>query len=372
MEKVQLNLRGVPPGRRLQSQFFESSIASQPVSVDLQVLQSILKQTKLKETVGELLEDDFTLEILSMPVIGRKGRTRDYSSWVADYKEYLDDITSPMDTYLTDDTVCSDIVNIFQRCSADEDLFFTLKEYFESGDPQNILMVQFTNPQQTVKRLTVDRIYSLVNTIWEILRQKQALLDAIAALRKTCHSEKQSIYIKGILGICDNLQYIPTQPLHSLLCGYFNLVRDTIYNSSTVKADCEMLKKIEKLSSDLDVLCSPFRITESLNVQCLEDANNSVFSEITKYQTKLDREIRSFWPYPNKDLKRQKFEALTKLLDLQKLGVPVSQGIDIIRDICPIAVQKGKLSSRMYDLLRDVQSISLDASISNSNSDPDF
>lgn len=76
------------------------------------------------------------------------------------------------------------------------------------------------------------------------------------------------------------------------------------------------------------------------------------------YQRKLTKEINSIWPFPNKPLKRQKLHVLELINILVEADTPLSMVIPKIREYFPKIVVRGELSSRMYDLLHGLESVS--------------
>ena len=76
--------------------------------------------------------------------------------------------------------------------------------------------------------------------------------------------------------------------------------------------------------------------------------------EIHKVVLRLTREIESCWPYPNKDLKAIKVEALTKLCDYAK-EMSIPDAIAQVKLNYPMVLE-GKLSTRTADLFVELES----------------
>lgn len=339
-----------------QAQFFQVLQASSNEDKYQPNLQEILKEMKFQDQIERLLEDDLDYEFLSIPYIGRSGRTRNYATWLQDYKEYLEPITSEPDDYLQKDTVCMDIVNIFNDSTSEQDLFLNISKYFGQNidHMSNILNVAFVRPSQIVKRLVVSDIYELVSKVSKRAEQLQELNSILLAEIKKMNSlvpVTLDCYIKGLLDICGDVDSsFDATILSAHLDSYFHHIRERKVNSPCDETFQEVIDSIQKHSAQLCAL--------NLNASTLKssmDESIVAMAGFTSYQQKLTREIKSAWPYPNKYLKRQKLEALNKLVELQNLGVSATNAVDIIRDLYPVAVQKGKMSQRMHDLLNSFQ-----------------
>jgi O-acetyl-ADP-ribose deacetylase (regulator of RNase III) len=79
--------------------------------------------------------------------------------------------------------------------------------------------------------------------------------------------------------------------------------------------------------------------------------------DIEKLIDRLTKEVNSSWPYPNKDRKREKIQALDFLLKKTDKGENAAPTIEALKQKFPNAL-RGKISSRTSDL---VQSIEQDA-----------
>jgi hypothetical protein len=84
---------------------------------------------------------------------------------------------------------------------------------------------------------------------------------------------------------------------------------------------------------------------------------------ITKLIQTLEKEINSCWPYPNKDRKRQKVDALTHFLNFAEHTTDVSAIFDSIRRNYPDAF-KGDVSRRTGQLLNSLRDSLLETSAS--------
>lgn len=70
----------------------------------------------------------------------------------------------------------------------------------------------------------------------------------------------------------------------------------------------------------------------------------------------LHREIHSFWPYPNKDLKALKMHALCELVEEMECTNNLSQSLDKIKSkYQPLGLLSGALSTRTHDLFLELE-----------------
>lgn len=78
-----------------------------------------------------------------------------------------------------------------------------------------------------------------------------------------------------------------------------------------------------------------------------------LIERITRQIDVLNREINSCWPYPNKDRKQIKVDALQSLLSKCEEGQNVTEAINEIKEIYP-QVMAGRMSQRTATLLDDI------------------
>ena len=109
------------------------------------------------------------------------------------------------------------------------------------------------------------------------------------------------------------------------------------------------LKKSPVISPKLDSTLESSKLSEKTS--SLSDEQQE---EIHKVVLRLTREIESCWPYPNKDLKAIKVEALTKLCDYAK-EMSIPDAIAQVKLNYPMVLE-GKLSTRTADLFVELES----------------
>jgi hypothetical protein len=77
-----------------------------------------------------------------------------------------------------------------------------------------------------------------------------------------------------------------------------------------------------------------------------------LISKISKLSTRLEREIKSHWPYPNKELKQYKMTGLNELIELAKT-CSVQDALAQIENKYP-KIKDGRMSTRTADLLDEI------------------
>ncbi len=137
-----------------------------------------------------------------------------------------------------------------------------------------------------------------------------------------------------------------------------NILSALLYNSYQMSAN-EAIAVIRTKHPELAETQKSIRINVLLNKLDKQEKFQSCFSdeqldEVNQLINRLNKEIRSSWPYPNKELKKMKVEGLKALIDNSYI-MDVTQAIATTKQSHP-RLTEGQRSTRVADLITQLES----------------